>query len=76
MDAAVDLKRDIAKERYNPLVLIQSDRHRDILKVLMADCVEAFSALPILRDRALMENILYSGVWTRYLAQQKGVEGK
>jgi len=76
MDAAVDLKRDIAKERYNPLVFIQSDRHGDILKVLMADCVEAFIALPILRDRALMENILYSGVWTRYLAQQKGVEGK
>ena len=76
MDAAVDLKRDIKKERYNPLVSIQSSRHEGILKVLMADCVEAFSALPILRDRELMENILYSGVWTRYLAQHKGESGK
>lgn len=76
MDAAVDLKRDIKRERYNPLVSVPSSRHEGILKVLMADCMEAFSALPVLRDRDLMENILYSGVWTRYLAQQKGESGK
>ena len=72
MDAAVDLKKDIRRERYNPLVAIPSSRHEEILGVLMADCVAAFSALPILRDRALMENILYSGVWTRLRAAREG----
>ena len=75
MDAAVDLKKDIRRERYNPLVWVETSRHEGILKMLMADCVEAFSALPVLNDRELMENILYSGVWTRYLAQRKGESG-
>ena len=71
-----DLKEDLDNERYNPLVWVETSRHEGILKMLMADCVEAFSALPVLNDRELMENILYSGVWTRYLAQRKGESGK
>ena len=72
MDAAVDLKKDVLHEKYNPLVAVDSSRHEGILQALMAACVEGFEALPVLRDRELMENILYSGVWTRYLAQKKG----
>jgi hypothetical protein len=76
MDASVDLKKDIVRERYNPMVAIDSSRHEGILSALMADCVEVFHALPILRDRELMENILYSGVWTRYRARHKGEESE
>lgn len=72
MDAAVDLKKDIKKERYNPLLFIPSERHEELLQLLMADCTEAFDQLPILKDKELMENILYSGVWTRFLAAQQG----
>ena len=72
MDAAVDLKKDIKKERYNPLVTIPTHRHEQLLRFVMADCTEAFDALPILRDRDLMENILYSGVWTRFLSRSQG----
>ena len=72
MDAAVDLKQDIKREKYNPLVAIESSRHEGILSALMADCVDAFQALPLLRDKGLMENILYSGVWTRYRSHHKG----
>ena len=72
MDAVVDLKKDIKHERYNPMVFVDSTRHEAILQVLMADCVEAFSSLNILRDKALIENILYSGVWARYAAARKG----
>lgn len=72
MDAAVDLKKDIQREKYNPLVAIPTDRHEAMLTLLMADCAEAFSKLPVLRDRELMENILYSGVWSRYPARNQG----
>ncbi len=72
MDAVVDLKKDIKRERYNPMVFVDSSRHEAILQVLMADCVEAFSHLKLHRDQELMENILYSGVWARYQAARKG----
>lgn len=72
MDAAVDLKKDIQHEKYNPLVAIPTARHEAMLNLLMADCAEAFSALPVKQDKALMENILYSGVWSRYPAHHKG----
>lgn len=72
MDAVVDLKKDIRRERYNPMVFVDSARHEAILQVLMADCVADFSRLTLYRDRELMENILYSGVWIRFLAARKG----
>ncbi len=72
MDAAVDLKKDIQQEKYNPLVLIPTERHERMLTLLMADCAEAFSKLPVLRDKELMENILYSGVWSAYPAHNQG----
>jgi hypothetical protein len=37
----------------------------------MADCVEKYKQLPIIQDKNLIENILYSGVWTRYEAEKK-----
>lgn len=72
MDAAVDLKKDIQQERYNPLITVPTERHQQLLELLMADCTRTFSALPILRDRELMENILYSGVWSRFPKRGQG----
>ncbi len=72
MDAAVDLKKDIQQEKYNPLVAIPTSRHENMLTLLMSDCTEAFAKLPVLRDKELMENILYSGVWSRYAAHHQG----
>lgn len=71
MDACLDLKADIKKERYNPLVTSSSEDFSDILNLLMADCTEKYKQLPINQDRKLIENILYSGVWTRYEAEKK-----
>lgn len=68
MDAACDLKKDIKKEKYNPLITIPSDKHRAMLELLLAECTARFDELPILRDKDIMENILYSGVWTRFRA--------
>ncbi|HWQ74289.1 MAG TPA: DUF5685 family protein [Syntrophomonas sp.] len=68
MDACLDLKADIKKERYNPLVASSSENFSTILNLLMADCTEKYKQLPINQDKNLIENILYSGVWTRYEA--------
>lgn len=71
MDAAVDLTKDIRREKYNPLVFIPSERHEMLLQVLMADCTESFKALPVYQDKDLLENILYSGVWSRFAQRTK-----
>ncbi len=71
MDAAMDLKEDILKERYNPLVFVPSQHHEEILNAVMAQCADCFEALPVQHHKQLLENILYSGVWTRYMARQQ-----
>lgn len=76
MDACLDLKEDIKKERYNPMAATPSESFGTILNLLMADCTEKYRLLPVGRDRGLMENILYSGVWTRYEAANKKAKEK
>ena len=71
MDACMDLKSDIKNERYNPLIMSSSENFYDILNLLMAECSENYKQLPINQDKELIENILYSGVWTKYEAEKK-----
>jgi len=70
MDGCMDLKSDIKNERYNPLITSSSENFGDILNLLMADCTENYKQLPINQDKELIENILYSGVWTKYEAEK------
>ncbi|MFA6941725.1 MAG: DUF5685 family protein [Clostridiaceae bacterium] len=70
MDACLDLKADIKKERYNPLTASSSENFSDILNLLMAECTEKYRLLPINQNKNLIENILYSGIWTRYEAEK------
>ena len=71
LDACLDLKDDIKQERYNPMITASSEDFSTILNVLMADCVEKYNRLPINRDKHLIDNILYSGVWTKYEAEKE-----
>ena len=80
-DAVVDLKDDIKKERYHPLVLSPRENFEGILNMLMADCTEKYG---IIREKLgcrdavdleIIENILYSGVWTA-LENKKSAFGK
>ncbi|MGI6215877.1 MAG: DUF5685 family protein [Christensenellales bacterium] len=70
MDAVCDLKADLKHEQYNPMVKIPVDMHESILTALLASATEIFNDLPIRRDKDIMENILYSGVWLRYKYKQ------
>ena len=71
MDACLDLKKDIKKGSYNPMIMQSSEDFKDILNLLMADCVGQYGRLPIEHNKSIIENILYSGVWTRYEAAKK-----
>lgn len=65
MDAYADLKSDIKKQKYNPLIRYSREEIIPVLNVQMAQCVDLFERLPVTKDRDLCENILYSGVWTK-----------
>lgn len=71
MDAACDLEEDRKKGQYSPLALLGVQSGADFrpqLTLLAGDAAEAFERLPIVQDAAILQNILYSGVWTRFEA--------
>ena len=81
-DAAVDFCRDRKKGKFNPLLAVSSredwSRWEEYLILAMGSCTDAFERLPLVQDKKLLDNILYSGVWCNLGAgkKQKGEEGK
>ena len=69
-DAVLDYRRDRKKKKYNPF-LAQEDREnweiwQEYLVLAMARCTDAFERLPLVQDKKLLDNILYSGVWCSF----------
>lgn len=76
MDAAMDYKKDLKKERYNPLRKMQKEPQEaeDILVTAIGNATAEFEKLPIVQDAHLIRNILYGGVWQQYYAKVLGKE--
>lgn len=64
LDACIDLKGDIKHKRYNPLTMSSKSEFDDMLNLLMAEVLENYKKLNI--SNKIIENILYSGIWTKY----------
>lgn len=71
LDAVNDLKTDIKKQRYNPLTAQLDTDFTPMLTMIMAECTAEFEKLPIRRDRHILQNHLYSGVWQKYRVKRK-----
>jgi len=71
IDAANDLRADIKKQRYNPLAAQMETDFTPMLTMIMAECTAEFEKLPIGRDRGILQNHLYSGVWLKYRAPDR-----
>ncbi|MBR2287911.1 MAG: hypothetical protein IJ865_06665, partial [Clostridia bacterium] len=71
MDAYEDRKADKRKGRFNPLLTMPEDTLEDVveygLTTMMESACSAFRLLPLEKDLDLLENVLYSGVWNRYV---------
>lgn len=79
MDACMDLEKDARRGGYNPFInYLGGDNEslfRDILHMLMGECVQAFDALPLVRDVGILKNILCDGLWQQFdskFAKEKG----
>ena len=71
-DAAVDYKNDQKKGRYNPFLAMGGSADFDELLVLaMGRCVKFYEHLPLVQDKEILDNILYSGVWIEYRRRRR-----
>lgn len=71
IDAATDLREDLKKEQYNPLVGIPQEDIGEMLQIMGGDFMRTFQQLPITSDHDLMGNILCAGIWTKYQMQNQ-----
>ena len=66
-DAAVDYRSDIRKKRYNPFAAMGGgedwQRWEEYLTLAMGRCTRYYESLPLVQDKDILDNILYSGVW-------------
>lgn len=73
MDAVMDLDADMHRGRYNPLLhrygLDNEQMFRDILKMLLSECVYYFDRLPLVQDTDILKNILCFGLWQQFDAK-------
>jgi len=69
-DAAVDYRKDLHKGKYNPYIAMGGGedwpRWDAYLVLNMARCTAYFEKLPLVQDKDILDNILYSGVWTSF----------
>ena len=66
-DAAADFQTDKKKNRYNPFLAMETPVDFEQLLVLaMGRCVKFYEHLPLVQDKEILDNILYSGVWIEY----------
>lgn len=73
MDAYEDVENDIKNGNYNPFKKMFAEDNnfaeniRSLLTLMMAECSREFEKLPILLHTDILRNILYSGVWQKYV---------
>ena len=73
-DGAVDYRRDRRKGQYNPFLAMGTgeawDRWEQYLVLAMGKCTDYYERLPLVQDKKILDNILYSGVWLEYRRRQ------
>lgn len=78
LDAQLDYDRDKRKGKYNPFLARGEEKNwarwEEYLVLTMGRCTANFEKLPLVQDKALLDNILYSGVWVNYRRKRKEEE--
>lgn len=75
LDAALDYEKDEKKGKYNPYLAMGTGkdwpRWEEYLILTMGRCTDSFEKLPLVQDKQLLDNILYSGVWMKRKGQKE-----
>ena len=74
-DAVIDYRRDVKNGKYNPFAAqgigADFDRWEQYLVLAMAGCTDAYERLPLVEEKEILDNILYSGIWHSYRRMQR-----
>lgn len=74
-DAATDYRADKKKKRYNPFLAMGMEENwntwEQYLVLAMGRCTDGYERLPLVQDKGLLDNILYSGIWLEYRRRQR-----
>lgn len=80
VDAAVDYRRDLRRGSYNPFLAMGGEpdpqRWEDYLVLEMGRATKSYEMLPLVQDKDLLDNILYSGVWVTYRRKERKAREK
>ena len=80
LDAALDYDKDLKKGKYNPYLAMGTGkdwpRWEEYLVLTMGRCTDYYERLPLVQDKPLLDNILYSGVWTVYRRKRQKEDPK
>jgi hypothetical protein len=79
LDAAADFDRDKKQGKFNPFLAMGMEeadwkRWEDYLVLTMARCTESYEKLPLVQDKDILDNILYSGIWLHCKAKKEEEE--
>ena len=78
LDAELDYDKDKKQGKYNPFLARGDEKNaqawEDYLVLTMGRCTGSFERLPLVQDKPLLDNILYSGVWVSYNRGKKKEE--
>ena len=74
-DAATDYRADRKKNNYNPFLAMGMEENwqqwEQYLVMAMGRCTDYFERLPLVQDKKILDNILYSGIWLAYRNRQR-----
>jgi len=78
LDGELDYDKDKKQGKYNPFLARGDEKNaqawEDYLVLTMGRCTQSFERLPLVQDKPLLDNILYSGVWVSYNRGKKKEE--
>ena len=77
-DAAIDYRRDQKKHQFNPFIAMETGEDwsgwEQYLVMTMGRCTDYYERLPLVQDKDILDNILYSGVWLEYRRRQRALK--
>ena len=76
-DATIDYAADKRKKKYNPYLaahICDAKQMEQHLILAMGRCTANFEKLPLVQDKAILDNILDGGVWIKFPKKKKEKE--
>lgn len=74
-DAVLDWEKDCKKGSFNPFGQTLPDNAEEILVMTMGRVASGFEMLPLVQDKDILDNIIYSGVWVKLRNQRRNEHG-